>query len=200
MRVIPVTDPSAIAEAVSALRQGFLIIFPTDTAYGIGADILQESALEAVQALKGREQGKPLPLIAADMAQVEAFADLTPGERLLAERYWPGPLTILLKPRESVSQKVTIGQSRVGIRVPNSTVARTVAAKLGRPIVATSANPTGAGAPYGPSAVLNAFQGRSDGPAVFLDAGDLPVVLPSTIVELLDENVIVRRPGPIQVE
>jgi L-threonylcarbamoyladenylate synthase len=200
MRILPINDPSAIPEAVSALRQGLLIVFPTDTAYALGADIFNVQALEAVQRLKGRSAPKPLALIASDLAQVEQFTEVTPSERLLAERYWPGPLTILFQPREAITKQVTIGQSRVGIRVPNSTVARTIAAKLGRPVVATSANLTGEVAPYSTAVIVQAFQGRSDAPVVLLDAGELSVVPPSTIVELLDEKVIVRRPGPITVE
>lgn len=200
MRIISMGDPTAVEQAVSALRHGLLIIYPTDTAYALGSDILNESALANVQALKGRAAPKPLPLIAADLAQVEAYAELTPHERLLAERFWPGPLTILVKAKQAFSPAITQGQSRIGIRVPNSTFARTLAAKFGRPVVSTSANQTGAGALYSSAAILAAFENRPDAPALFIDAGELPEIPPSTIVELLDETVVVRRPGPIKVE
>jgi len=199
MRVILVNDPSAVQEAVSALQQGFLIVYPTDTAYALGVDSLNEPALLAIQALKQRTVAKPLPLVASDLAQVERFSELSPRERLAAEQYWPGPLTLLVRPRSNVSQSITLGRSRVGIRVPNSTFARTLAANLGRPIVATSANITGAGAQYSIQPLISAFNGQSDAPAIFIDAGDLPEILPSTIVEFLEDRAIIHRQGSIQI-
>lgn len=199
MRIIQVNDPSAVQEAVSALQQGFLIVYPTDTAYALGADSMNEQALQAIQALKQRTVPKPLPLIASDLPQVEQFSELSPRERLAAEQYWPGPLTLLVRPKNNISQSITLGRSRVGIRVPNSTFARTLAANLGRPIVATSANLTGAGAQYSLQALIGLFAERADAPAVLIDAGDLPEILPSTIVEFIEDRAIIHRQGSIQI-
>ena len=128
----------------SGFVDGGLVALPTDTLYGLAADPFSAAAVARVFAVKGRAAERALPLIAADAAQVAAHLGRLPaaGQRL-AERFWPGPLTLLMPAPRALARDVTGGTGRVGVRVPADAVARAICAEAGRPITATSANISG---------------------------------------------------------
>lgn len=167
---------------------------PTDTAYALAADATNGVAVRTVKVLKGREGHKPIALIAASPGQVRRFFHFpTPAARL-ARRFWPGPLTIVLRPKRALGRS---GLARVGIgvRVPANAAARRIARLLGRPITATSANRSGGPTPYSPQAVLRQF--RAGQPDVILDGGRLRKSEVSTVVRLRNGRVETLRPGAI---
>src|SRR3990170_424015 len=138
------SDLDALARAVELLRSGGLVAYPTDTVYGIAADPRSDLAIERLFALKKRDPGTAVPLIASDTEQAMAAGELGPRELRLAEAFWPGPLSIVVPAKPMVSRAVLGHRDTVALRVPAHAVARELAAAFGFCITATSANPTGA--------------------------------------------------------
>jgi L-threonylcarbamoyladenylate synthase len=187
-------DPAAASldRALAILGAGGLLIYPTDTLYAIGGRAQDPSVAEKVRAAKGRET-KPLPLIAADVGQVDSLATALTAEALrLADRFWPGPLTLILPARPEVPDGVTAGTGTVAVRVPALVLARRLCQRAG-PLVSTSANLSG-----GPSPVTCAEAVAAVGPAVTLalDAGPgRPVA--STIVDVTGRPARLVRSGAV---
>jgi L-threonylcarbamoyladenylate synthase len=183
------------AEAVAALRRGEVIVFPTETLYGLGADALNAAAVERVFALKGREPGKPIPLIVADRAMLDTVAAAVPGAAgILIERFWPGPLTLVLPARRDLPRPLLNASGGVGVRVSSGPVARRLVQSLLRPLTATSANPAG----MNPARTLAEARGYfGDRLQVFMDGGTLGSKSGSTVVEIAGEQARLLREGEI---
>lgn len=186
-----------IEEAAATLRRGGVVAYPTETFYGLGALAADAAAVARLARAKGRPDGKPLPLLAADLAAVEAVAVLDAGARRVAERLWPGPLTLVLPARPGLPAAVTAGTGTVGIRVPGGEVARRLARRAGGAIVSTSANPSGGPPPARAEDLDPALRARLDG---VLDGGPTPGGLASTVVALEEGRVRVLRPGAIPAD
>ena len=183
-----------IEAAAAVLRRGGLVAYPTETFYGLGALARDAAAVARLAAAKGRPDGKPLPLLAADRAAVEEVAVLSPRAARIADRLWPGALTLVLPARAGLPPEVTAGTGTVGIRVPGSEVARALARAAGGAIVSTSANPSGEPPPADAAALSPALRARLD---AVLDAGPAPGGLPSTIVAVNEEELRLVRIGVI---
>lgn len=179
---------------VAHLRRGEIIIYPTDTLYAIGCCALDGAAVSRLRAAKGRESGKPLPVIAADLAQARSLAASWPetAERLAAA-FWPGPLTLVLKAARSLPSELLSGLDTIAVRVPASPLARALAQGAG-PLVSTSANPAGEPVSVTVEQTLEAFPGAT----IALDMGPLSGA-PSTILAIDGEDGGCRllRPGRI---
>lgn len=186
-----------IREAGAALRRGGLVAYPTETFYGLGALASLAGAVERLAAAKGRPDGKPLPLLAADLAAVEQVAVLDDAARRIAARLWPGPLTLVLPARPGLPGAVTAGTGTVGVRVPGSEIARALAREAGGAIVATSANPAGGPPPRSAAELDPVLRTRLD---LVLDGGTAPGGLASTVVAVEDGRLRVVRPGPVPLE
>ena len=177
-------EPGAdvIGDAAEVIRRGGLVGFPTDTLYGIAADPFNREAVRRVCALKGRMAGQPLPLVAADTAQVEAaVGPLSDVGRALAAEFWPGPLTLLLEAPHGLAAEVAAGTGRVGVRVPAHPVPRALCARAALLLTATSANRTGEPPSDDADGVVQSIGSGLD---VLIDAGPTPGGLPSTIVDV----------------
>jgi L-threonylcarbamoyladenylate synthase len=183
-----------LAPAVDALRAGAVIAYPTDTLYGLGGDPRNPAAVEAVFRVKGRAEGQPLPLIAADLRQVESVARLSPLALRMAARFWPGPLTIVLQGMSQLAEGIAASDGTVAIRVPANDVARALARCLGHPVTATSANRSGQPATAQPAVVLSTL---GDAIALLVDAGAAPGGPPSTIVDVSAGVPTLVRAGAI---
>jgi L-threonylcarbamoyladenylate synthase len=192
-------DLSARIDACAALlRQGGVVAYPTETFYGLGALASRGDALERLARAKLRPDGKPLPLLAADLAQVAEVAVLGGDAALrLAGALWPGPLTLVLPARPGLSPLVTAGDATVAIRIPGSAVARRLAAAAGGALVSTSANLSGEPPPLRPHDLSQALVARID---AVLDGGPAPGGLPSTIVAFDGEAVRLVRAGAVPWE
>jgi L-threonylcarbamoyladenylate synthase len=195
MKQMPTPDcDKIIADAVAALRAGELVIYPTETFYGIAADPESATALEKIFALKGREPSKPIALIAADSASAFSLAREVPPLGLrLAAAFWPGPLTMVLPARDGLHEAL-LGSSGVGVRVSSHPLARSLAEAFGRPITATSANRSGQPA-IADSALVRAMLG--DKVQVIIEAGILAGGAPSTVIEIHLQGCRVVRTGAI---
>lgn len=191
-------EPAVLARAAGILRAGGLVVFPTDTLYGLAADPRHAVGVGRVFEVKGRPAGQALPLVAADLEQAQGeVARLSADALRLARRFWPGPLTLVADARPGLAPGVAGEDGTVAIRVPDHDVARGLAAALGFAVVSTSANPSG-GAPTrdaGTAAAL--LEGLVD---AVLDAGPTRGGLPSTIIDARVQPLRVVRPGAVPIE
>ena len=184
-----------VAEVARLLRQVGIVAYPTETFYGLGALVTLPEALRRLVGAKLRPDGKPLPLIAGNLAQVEGVASLAaPLARALAGRFWPGPLTLVLPAGPGVDALVRGADDTVAIRIPGSEVARALALAAGAPLVSTRANVAGEPAPASAGELSAALRARLD---VVLDAGPTPGGVPSTIVAVSGDTVRHLRAGAI---
>ncbi len=171
----------SIAQAIAALRAGEVVVYPTETFYGIGADAFAPVALERIFAIKGRDAAKTIALIAHDDAAAFAIAREVPDNaRVLARAFWPGPLTLVMPARAGLPEALIGADGGVGVRVSSHPVARALAQGLGRAITATSANR--AGEPPART-IVEARAGLGAKVKVFVEGGTLTGGAPSTIVQ-----------------
>ncbi|MBU1349074.1 threonylcarbamoyl-AMP synthase [Patescibacteria group bacterium] len=215
MKTLRTRDIGVAAKvAVSALKHGSIVAFPTETAYGLGCDPRDAKAVAKVFRIKGRSVSKALPLVAASVAQVRAVVDITGMNdkqratvRTLMSRYWPGPLTLVLPIRFVVGaihelplRKVIAPRGEVAIRVSSSPFVHAMTAAFGFPVAATSANLSGEPECRSGQAVARAFRSRKHRPDLVIDMGALPRRLSSTIVRIREDgSVDVLRRGPVRI-
>lgn len=197
VRPISAEDPDAatLDEAAEIIRSGGLVAFATETVYGLGADATSAAAVNRIFEVKERPDFNPLIVHVADRAMARACAADWPGvAETLAERYWPGPLTIVVPRASTIPDAVTAGRASVAIRVPATLVARAIIDRAGVPIAAPSANRSGGVSPTRASHVLEDLGGRID---LILDCGPTTLGLESTVVDLTTRTPRILRPGPI---
>ncbi len=191
----PASSPAAIAKAAAVLRAGGLVAFPTETVYGLGADATDDRAVARIFAAKGRPAFNPLIVHVADFAAAERIVTFDTRARALAERFWPGALTLVLPRRgnASVSLLVSAGLDTVAVRVPANAVAQSLLRETGRPIAAPSANASGAISATTAAHVAESLAGRVD---LILDDGPTAQGIESTVLGFAD-GVTLLRPGAV---
>ncbi len=188
---------TAIACGVRALRHDKLIIFPTETLYGLGADTSSPKAIRLLYRAKNRPLKKGFILLIARRKELTRLvARVSPAAHILAKNFWPGPLTLIFKKRGSVSKILTGGASTVAVRCTSHPVARSLILALGRPITAPSANISGHAAPRTARAAIKDLRLQA-GIQLALDAGRSPRALPSTIVDVSEKIPRILREGAI---
>lgn len=190
---------STVRDAVARLRAGDVVVYPTETAYALGADATDRNAVAKVFSLKGRPAGKALPVIVASVAMAERYCRFSEAAERLARRHWPGPLTLVLPARRRRFPSHLLGPSHtVGVRVSARREARALSRELGRPIVATSANVSGDVPAYTVREVERAFGAASE-VVYFLARGTLRRRRPSTVARLSGDHLTVLRQGSVRV-
>jgi len=188
-------SPDTVERAAAILRGGGLLAFPTETVYGLGASSAHPEAVEEIFRVKGRPQDNPLILHLSGPEQIPLCAVEVPeAAYALADRFWPGPLTIILKKRENVPDAVTAGLDTVGLRCPDNDVTRAVIAACGSPVAAPSANLSGRPSPTTAEHVRRDLEGKIPG---ILDGGPCSVGVESTIVDLTVAPPRLLRPGGV---
>jgi L-threonylcarbamoyladenylate synthase len=188
----------AIAVAVRVLAEGGLVAFPTDTVYGVGAGALQPDAVERIYTAKIRPRDKAIPVLLARPDDLSLVTDrITEATWLLAERFWPGGLTLVLPKKANVPDVVSAGGFTVAVRVPDHPVAQALIAALGVPLAATSANLSGRPSPVTAREVETELGGRVE---LILDGGQCPGGVPSTVLDLTMDPPTILRAGAITVE
>jgi L-threonylcarbamoyladenylate synthase len=195
---LPLSIREQIERAVSILKQGELVAFPTDTVYGLGAGSNLDCAVEKVYQIKGRPQSMALPLLLADISQISEVAQpVSPVTWLLVRSFLPGALTLVLPKSESVSDIITAGGKTVAVRIPAHPVSVALAKGLGTPIVGTSANLSGK-----PSALTadEVYAQFDDKIGLVIDGGRCPGGIESTVVDVTGETPAVLREGAISRE
>lgn len=190
--------PEQAAEAAGILARGGLAAVPTETVYGLAADSLNAAAVEAIYTAKGRPETKPLSVLLTGMEMVEQVCEnIPPLAYRLADRFWPGPLTMILPSRGIVPAVVTAGGKTLGVRCPDHPATLAVIRALGRPLAAPSANLSGAPSPKSADEVFAGLGGRID---AVLDGGPCTVGVESTIVDLTGEQPRILRQGGLPAE
>lgn len=191
-------DMKAIRAAADVIRRGELVVFPTETVYGLAADALNESAIKRVFEAKGRFDHQPLPVQVGSIADVAKAAEYIPEiARPLAERYWPGPLTLVLMKSAALPTTVTGGKETVGVRVSDHPVALALAKEVGSPIIATSANVSGNAAPR---TADQAVREVGESVSMVLDGGESRLGVSSTVVDVSVTPPRILRRGTIGVD
>jgi L-threonylcarbamoyladenylate synthase len=192
-RLLDADRPPAITEAARVLRDGGLVAFPTETVYGLGADAFNARAVARVFEAKSRPTFDPLIVHLLDGGELRRVAASVDARTLrLAERFWPGPLTLVLPRRAEVPDLVTAGLDTVGVRVPAHPAALALLREAGTPIAAPSANPFGSLSPTTAAHVVERLGDRID---LVLDGGPCRVGVESTILSLVGEPPLILRPG-----
>jgi L-threonylcarbamoyladenylate synthase len=165
-------DPSDedIERAADRIRAGGLVVYPTETVYGLGADATDPAAIDRVFEAKGRDRDKPLSMAVPDLPAAAPYVHLTETERAFCGRFLPGPVTVVVERTDHVPDELVAGSDRVGLRVPDHEVARRLAAAADHPVTATSANLSGAGSARGVDEVDESIRDRS----LVLDGGRTP--------------------------
>jgi L-threonylcarbamoyladenylate synthase len=188
-------DERHLERAARSIQQGGIIVYPTDTLYGIGGNALDDSVVRRIQRLKLRRDDKPILLIVRSEQEVLRVArDIPECARRLMEMFWPGPLTLVLDAVEELPPAVTAGSGTVGVRVPDNRICLKLLELCGCPLTSTSANVTGKGTPRTIEAIRAGLGPDID---LFLDAGELPESKPSTVVDVTGGGPKLLREGAI---
>jgi L-threonylcarbamoyladenylate synthase len=194
-RVIPADEPEAIDRARRLLRSGEVVAFPTDTVYGVGAHAYRPEAVAVLYKVKNRPASKAIPILVAQAEDVTRVARQVPAIALeLAERFWPGGLTLVLPRAEIVPPIVTAGGDTVAIRCPDHPVPLALADAIGAPLAATSANLSGQASPTTAGQVVAQLGGRVP---FIIDGGECPGGVPSTVIDLSASPPRMLRTGAI---
>ena len=189
---------AALDEAAEMIKKGGLVDVPTETVYGLAGNGLDEEAVKQIYEVKGRPQIKPLSLMVHGPEDMDRYCvDVPAGARLLARRFWPGPLTMVLPAREIVPKRTTGGLSTVALRCPDNAVTREIIRLSGVPIAAPSANLSGKPSTTTAQHVLHDHDGKI---AAVVDGGSCRVGVESTIVDLTEDRPRLLRPGGITPE
>jgi L-threonylcarbamoyladenylate synthase len=191
-------DPDVIRHAAEIIINGGLVVYPTDTLYGLGGDPGNPDAVDRIFMVKGRSRNKPLPLILYHRDDLKNWTrDIPPLSEKLMHHFWPGPLTILFPVSEHLSPMLTAGTGKIGLRWPRAPVATAIARKAGTAIIATSANPSGKGGIIYASDIVRDLKGLVD---LIIDAGDLEPSEGSTIVDATGGHIRIIRKGAIPAD
>lgn len=191
-------DMDAIARAGEIIKKGGLVAFPTETVYGLGGDATNPDASHKIYHAKGRPSDNPLIVHITNMKALEEMVQEVPQTaRLLAERFWPGPLTMIFRKNEKIPYETTGGMDTVAVRMPSDPIARALIDASTGYIAAPSANTSGRPSPTEAEHVAQDLSGRID---MIIDGGPVNIGLESTIVDLTEEIPLILRPGYITLE
>ncbi len=189
---------SILKKAADIINNGGLVAFPTETVYGLGADGLNTNAVKKIYVAKGRPSDNPLILHIAKEEDLEKLVtEITPVAKELMANFWPGPMTLVLKKKDVVSDVVSGGLDTVAVRLPESEIARKLIEKAGTPVAAPSANSSGRPSPTKANHVLEDLNGKID---MIIDGGNCQVGLESTVIDVTGNEAIILRPGGVTFE
>ncbi|MCW3992766.1 MAG: L-threonylcarbamoyladenylate synthase [Candidatus Bathyarchaeota archaeon] len=195
MEILEAAD-DAVRRAAAIIQRGGVVIYPTETVYGLGCNPTDADATRRVCDIKGRAD-KPMPLACVDVEAAQRIVSFNPAAERVAARFWPGPLMLVLPAVVEYPVWVTQGASTLGVRVPDHDIARRLAGLSGGVIVSTSANRSGKSPPATAREAADEIGGEVD---LILDGGASPLTQPSTVLDLSGERPQVLRVGPITEE
>ncbi|MBQ9279545.1 MAG: threonylcarbamoyl-AMP synthase [Clostridia bacterium] len=191
-------DGEKIIEAAKVIKNGGIVLFPTETVYGIGANALNDEAVEKIFIAKGRAQDNPLILHISDREMLaQIVEDVSEMEYRLMNAFWPGPFTIILNKKEGIANVATCHGNTVGVRMPSNPIAQELIREAGVPIAAPSANISGK--PSG-TKLSDIFEELKDKVDYMIDGGETDIGLESTVVRVIEDEVRILRPGKITQE
>ena len=192
------TDYTKLIEPAQIIKNGGLVIFPTETVYGIGANGLDKNAIKKIYEAKQRPLNKPISLLVSNIGMIESVAkDITDIEYAIIKKFFPGPLTIILKKKKIVPDVLTAGSDTIGIRMPANNIALNLINYAGVPIATPSANISGKPSGTNLNDIMKDFAGKVN---CFIDDGPSKIGLASTIVKVVDGKVHILRQGSISID
>jgi L-threonylcarbamoyladenylate synthase len=184
--------------AVEALKRGAVIVYPTETFYGLGADALNREAVERIASVKGRNPDSPIAVIVADQEMLaQIVSAIPPAAQKLVDRFWPGPLTLILPAKPGLPEALLNREGKIGVRVSSHPTAVRLTRELGRPLTATSANPSGQEPARTAEDARSYFAGTIE---IFLDGGTLMGKTGSTVAEVVGRELKIIREGEISAQ
>lgn len=193
-----IIDKSEIKEAARIIKKGGIVLFPTETVYGIGANALNDNAVKKIFIAKGRAQDNPLILHISDMDMITEIAEnISETEYKLMDAFWPGPFTIILNKKNGIANVATCDGNTVGVRMPSNKIAHDLIKEAGVPIAAPSANISGRPSGTKLSDILNELKDKVD---YIVDGGETEIGIESTVVRVINDEVKILRPGKITKE
>ena len=195
MKVLKATRNN-IMDAAQIVRKGGLVVYPTETVYGLGCNPLDVEAVKQLLDVKG-ERNKPLPILASSIGDADKIAFISPKGKRLASKFWPGPLTMVFPKKPALPDVVTFGYDSVGLRIPDNDVALSLIRLSGGLLVGSSANRTGEAPPRSVQELSEELKKMVD---VVLDGGVASHGMPSTVADLTTENLLILREGPVSLE
>ena len=186
-----------VLRASGALRQGGVIIYPTDTLYGLGADALSDKAVAKTYTIKGRDEGKPMHAVFADLKMAEDYAEINDAARRLSEKFLPGALTLVLKKKAGLNTGVVKGIDTIGVRIPDNEFCLELAKTFGKPFTATSANISGKVPETSLEQICKQLGTSANLVDVAIDASVFPMRPPTTVVNVVSGAPVILREGAI---
>lgn len=198
MKIIKMNG-SSVVEAVKTLKEGGLVIYPTETLYGIGADATNQKSIQKLSKYKNRPFGKPYSIAVTDQKMASLFVELNPTAKKLYKEFLPGPLTVISNGKHTLAPGVESEDGTLGVRIPNYKLVTDIVRKLGKPITATSANASYKKRPYQISDILENLSDKQKNLIdLIIDAGELPRNEPSTVIDTTLDDPVTLRQGEIK--
>ena len=195
-------SPKIIDEIVSALKRGKIVVYPTETFYGIGCDATNAKAVAKIFKIKGRQRNKALPFLVSDIKMARKYLRFNRQAKMLAAKFWPGPLSLVLdfnaNGRKIFKKSINQKSFDAGARISSNKIAALIVKKLGKPLISTSANLSGWPAASEAKTVIKYWQRRKFKPDVIIDAGKLPPSFGSTLADARSGKIIILRKGDLE--
>ena len=188
---------ACVAKAAEVLRAGGVILYPTDTLYGLGADAFSDAAFQRVCEIKDRDERRPIHAVFENLAMAEAYAEISPLGRRLAEAFLPGPLTLVFKKKPAVTTGIGHNLSSIGVRIPKNKFCLALAHEFGKPYTTTSANMSGAEPPATFEGIIKQLGANTELIDLAIEGGALPAYLRSTVVDVRNDKPHILREGAI---
>jgi L-threonylcarbamoyladenylate synthase len=190
----------AIREAVNCLRSGEVIVYPTDTIYGLGCDALCEKAVEKILKIKEREKNGPLSVIVKDIQTIKKIAFVDRLREQIANELLPGSFTLVFPGVKNIPGIVSGGRNSIGVRIPDHSITKKLSEKFENPIVTTSVNLSGGEPLSDPFTIVEYFKERQVGPDLVLDCGKIVDAYPSVVIDITQQRPQILRSGMMNVE
>ncbi len=184
-------QPRLIKRVVESLRQGGVIIYPTDTAYGIGCDIFNRKGVKKIFQIKQRDNRKPFSFICSDLAEIANYAQVSNFAFKIMKRHLPGPFSFVLEATKIVPDSVSTKQKTVGVRIPDNAICQAIVKELGHPLITTSANISGEETPQDPNMIVESMGRMVD---LVIDGG-ISLGEVSSVISLIDDQPEIIRQG-----
>ncbi|MFA6427809.1 MAG: L-threonylcarbamoyladenylate synthase [Candidatus Magasanikbacteria bacterium] len=191
-----------IQSIVDSLHDGKTIIYPTETCYGLGCDATHVTAVEHIYNIKQRPVSKSLLVVTSDIEMMKGYVEWNQTLDMVAKKYWPGPLTVVVPIKQGVilPKGIVSSEGTVAFRITSHPIAQKICSELRAPLVSTSANISGGDNAYTPIDVIKTFEHELVQPDICIDAGELPVQKPSTIIAIKNGNIEIVRQGSVIIE
>ena len=189
-------NENELEQVINVINNGGVVIFPTDTVYGVAANSLDDNAIKKLFEIKGRNDNKPICVLTSTIEKINKVAYVNNEEQKIIDKYMPGALTIILNKKENVSNVLTSNLDTIGVRIPNNKIALKILDRIDYPLATTSANISGSQAAVKLEDLIEVFDSKVD---IIIDGGITDLKLSSTIVKIENNEVKVLREGTIKI-